>query len=529
MVSSKDCAEINGEFLGISIDLINKSIKIINDRYTTFPLYYSIIGRNFFCSTNYFNLIKNIKNTNSKITFNKNGFAEFLWFRKIHGDITYHNEISYLTSASILEFFKNEKKLKKYWLPNFTKNNHSFKTNIELLNYHLSNSIKLKTDGVNKKKIGLFLSGGMDTRLILSILLEQNIQPICFTVGYSKDGEYKTAKILTDKYKLEHYFLELPKNLYDLFWDKKLKLSSAFYVPFHNIFMGFKNFISEKTDLLLHGHGLDYLFQGMYLPVNYVNIFGKKTFYNYFQKINKEKDIVNYYIHNVPYRNWRVNIDNLSNTKNPISNFLRNNLDKIFVDIKNVRNDNFDIWENLMIDNVSRHYSQTDIIGINSNNISAKIGNENNLFDFYLSLKKEYRKNGRIAKEALKTLNSFMANVKSANTNYKITAYPTELNINYAYLKFMRLFSDNKKYQLLTQLDKTWPDHDKEVIIRNKLNSEIIKLTKSETLIETLDFFDKDKLLKYIKDCLEEKIDGGGQFLMALLTIEKFIQKIEKY
>jgi len=44
-----------------------------------------------------------------------------------------------------------------------------------------------------------------------------------------------------------------------------------------------------------------------------------------------------------------------------------------------------------------------------------------------------------------------------------------------------------------------------------------------------LDFFDKDKLIKYINSCLEEKEIGGGQFLMSLLTIEKFLKEIEKY
>ncbi len=521
-------SSINGEFLLISLNKKDLSVKIINDRFTSYPLYYCNIGRNFYCSTNYFKLIKLVKNNNDSISINNRAFAEFLWFRKIHGDITYHNEINFLGSASSFEYFKNQKNITKYWIPNFSKNNNNLKTNIDIFVEKLFSSIKIKTNHFNTDRIGLFLSGGMDTRLILSSLLQLNIRPICFTVGYSKEGEYKTAKKLTSKYNLKHYFLELPNNLYDIFWEKKLKLSSGFHVPFHNIFLGFKEFIQEKTDVLLHGHGLDYLFQGMYLPVNHINIFGKKTYYNYFQNLKNKDDIVNFYIHNITYRNWRVNLNKLSK-KELVSDYLRKNIDEIFIKLKKFSFDNFDIWESFMINNLSRHYSQTDIIGIHTNNISTKISNDNNLFDFYLSLNRRHRKNGILTKEALKKLNLFMANTKSANTNYKITAYPTELNFYYAYLKFMRYFSNKKKYQLLSALDRTWPNHDKEVIIRTKLNNELKKLTNSEQLIETLDFFDKDKLIKYINSCLEEKEIGGGQFLMSLLTIEKFLNEIEKY
>ena len=520
---------INGEFLLISLNLKDLRIKIVNDRFSSYPLYYYSNGRNFFCSTNYFNLIKLIKNNNINLTLNNSAFAEFLWFRKIHGEITFHNEIYFLPSASEFEYYKNLISINKYWLPSFKKNNNSFEENVEILNHKFTNALKLKSQDFDKNRIGLFLSGGMDTRLILSSFLKMGINPICFTVGYNKFGEYKTAKTLTNNYKLEHYLLELPENLYDIFWKKKLILSSAFHVPFHNIFVGFRNKVCEKTDVVFHGHGLDYLFQGMYLPVEYINIFGKKTFYNYFKNLNLKNDIIDFYMKNIKYRNWRVNLNKLSKENKPVSEMIKENLKNIFNQHKKFCFDNFDIWESLMIDNQSRHYSQTDINGIHSNNKSFKICYENDLFNFYLSLKKEHRLNGRLFKEALKKINIFMANTKSANTNYKITAYATELNMYYAYLKIMRFFSSEKKYQLLGASDKTWPNHDTEILVRKKLNDELKLMIKSDRLLSVLNFFDNDKLIKYVNDCLNHKVDGGGQFLMGLLTIEKFLEEIDNY
>ena len=45
-----------------------------------------------------------------------------------------------------------------------------------------------------------------------------------------------------------------------IFFGKKINISSYFHVPYHNIFMGFKNFVSKNSDLIIHGHGLDFLF-----------------------------------------------------------------------------------------------------------------------------------------------------------------------------------------------------------------------------------------------------------------------------
>ena len=45
----------------------------------------------------------------------------FYIFRKIHGINTYHNEVFFMDSASILTISANHINLKKYWYPDFTK------------------------------------------------------------------------------------------------------------------------------------------------------------------------------------------------------------------------------------------------------------------------------------------------------------------------------------------------------------------------------------------------------------------------
>ena len=60
------------------------------------------------------------------------------------------------------------------------------------------------------------------------------------------------------------------------------------------------NFFNSKkkinTNIIaLHGHGFDYLFQGMYLPHKRLRIFGKDTYLKLPLDMNNHDDIVKYY------------------------------------------------------------------------------------------------------------------------------------------------------------------------------------------------------------------------------------------
>ena len=526
-INEENILKLNGEFLIFKIDNFKNEIKIINDRFASVPLYYSNIGRSFFANLNYIELIKSIKSKNIKINLNNSVLYEFLHFRKIHGINTYHNEVFFMDSTSILTISANHIDLKKYWYPDFTKNNNSLHKNSLQLKSLLENSISLNTQNINEDKLGLFLSGGMDTRLLLSCLINQNKYPRCYTLGYSKQGEYKTVKEITKNYNLKHNFLKLPEDEYDIFWEKKINISSYFHVPYHNIFMGFKNFVSKNSDLIIHGHGLDFLFQGMYLPLKSINILNRKTYYNYFHNLNNINNFIEFYYENVAYRNWRTDLNLFSNKNDQIKNSILENLSKIYTNSFKVSSDNFDRWEYFMIENLSRHYSQTDVMGISSNCLSSKISNENNLFDFYLSLPRFQRKDGKVQKKALYYANYKLSQMKNANTNFKIIASPTEMNIYFFYLKLMRLITNNNKFRHPESKDRTWPDHDNEIIVRKKLKNEIKKLMNSEVLFDNLTFLNRKTIRSFIDDSLSKRNFGAGQFLMALLTVESFLKEID--
>ena len=58
------------------------------------------------------------------------------------------------------------------------------------------------------------------------------------------------------------------------------------YNQFSPIFSGNRDKISPIADVFFHGHGLDYMFQGMYLPSRPIRLFGKNTYYKKIIDIN---------------------------------------------------------------------------------------------------------------------------------------------------------------------------------------------------------------------------------------------------
>lgn len=60
------------------------------------------------------------------------------------------------------------------------------------------------------ENVGQHLSAGLDTRAILSVLLYNNIKPVCYT--YKRDNDVEVASKICRKYKLKHVILDVKSN-----------------------------------------------------------------------------------------------------------------------------------------------------------------------------------------------------------------------------------------------------------------------------------------------------------------------------
>ena len=520
--------KLDGEFFFILVNKKNKTLEVANDRYSSFTMFYFSIGSKVVLSHAYIDILKKISSY-GLLHLKEDVLFEYLWFRRVFDDRTYDNYSKYLKPARIICFKKKRINEINYWTPKYIKNSNSLETNSMILKDLLIDALEKKLSNVSSKKIGLFLSGGMDTRTILSLFshCKNKVLPHCFTIGYSESGEYKTAKMLTGISGMPHDFIKLNKSFYDMSWDEKLNMTGGLHNQFTILFSGYSQVMSESADIFFHGHALDYMFQGMYLPTVNYKILGKKTYFKKVVDMNSISNFTEYFINNAPFRTWKVRADDylLPKYKEDMLNELHNKIDLITEEGRNVCNDNYDLWEYLMTHTPSRHYSQPDIIGMGANGEQRKIANDNNLFDFYTSLPLEHRLYARVMRGALKKLSPEFSNIISANTGFKIDAGPLDLTRHFFGLKVLRGVTRNKKYRHPQAKDRTWPDMDHEVRLRPKLKEAIINLPNSERLRDAMPFFDFKKLERDIDLWVHKNQPGGGLFLTSILTIDNLVKR----
>jgi hypothetical protein len=520
---------INGEFLIILIDKKKNTLSVTNDRFSSIQLYYYQTKKEVILSFAYLDILKIAKN---ELDFRMRGdiVFEYLWFRRVYGESTYDSLIKFMKPARILIFSNKGKDEIVYYMPNFNKNSNSLSQNSQILANNISKSITRKLSDANNRKIGLFLSGGMDTRVVLSALNKTDYidQLQYFTLGYSKSGEYRVAKQLTKTHRSNHHFVKLPHDYYDKYWRDKLYISGGLFNQYSIIFAGHSDLISSHANLFFHGHGLDYMFQGMYLPTSTMRLFGKNTYFKTIDNLNNLSNFASYFSNNSPYRAWRVNVADYVKPKykDEILEGLHSRIESIVDEGRSVCNDNYDLWEYMLIHTPSRHYSQTDVTGISTNGEQRKIANDNDLFNFYTSLPIKHRMYARVMRGALKKLSPEFSRIISANTGYKINASPASLTTHFMGYKLLRTITGNQKFSHPKANSRTWPDIDNEVRIRSRLRKDIIKLHNSEHLRDLLPFFDFNKLERDTHQWINKGRPGGGLFLTSLLTIDNMMKEI---
>jgi asparagine synthetase B (glutamine-hydrolysing) len=521
---------LNGEFLIIYSDKANHRFQIANDRFTSIPLYYYVYKETLKASTKYIDIAKKLKEDNIWEIDNKL-FFEFLWFRRIHGEKTYDKKSKFLKAARIISFDNNQFKIDSYWQPRFIKDK-----NLSLNHYSnelakfITNSISEKTSDINdKKEIGIFLSGGMDTRVLLGAFSNSNnMKPTCFTLGYSKQGEYRVAKEVAKVSGSECKFIQLNSDYYSTHLKEKAELAGGMYNQFTNIFMGHNKKIGRDAKYLFHGHGLDYMFQGMYIPAKYVKLFGKNTHFKKISKLNDINDLAEYYVHNVSYRFNQFDVSDFVKPKyrDEMQNSLYDSVKEVLIEGEKSCNDNFDLWEYLMIHTISRHYSQMDIAGIGMNGEQRKIANDNNILDLYLSMPLVFRKDAKVMRTALKIINPKLSELESANTGYRIDASPLMLTSHFIFYKILRIITGNQKFRHPSFNERTWPNSGKQIKNLPILKNLAVEAVNSEILQVEMPYLDWKKIKIHTPKWIEQESEGGGNFLMHLMSIHSLLKEI---
>ena len=182
----KDClSKLNGMFAFALWDSHRKKLLIARDRLGQKPLFYTLIGNTLYFASEFCAF----KVLNMNLTLNEGAIHEYLEYGFIRSPQTIFKEIKELRPATFLEYNSGQISTNNFWsIPlephSFKKEDTLKKELLEIL--YDSVRIRLRSD----VPLGAFLSGGLDSSIIVSLMKEiiPHGELHTFCIGFDQDS-----------------------------------------------------------------------------------------------------------------------------------------------------------------------------------------------------------------------------------------------------------------------------------------------------------------------------------------------------
>ncbi len=511
-------AGINGQFLLILLDARERTLWIASDRYNSYPLYWAEQGDRFLASFSYLDLLRRLSR-GSRPALLPESLFEFICLQRMLGTRTHDARSACLPPAALLRVSADGTELSRYWRPDFTwRRDRGTEQAARELAERLRTSLRRQTsDGRN---YGLFLSGGHDSRTILAAA---GSPPVCYTVAFSDNYEVACARRLAREAGAAHRFLRLEEDHFERHLDLMSWIGEGMYAPDHALFVGLRDRVARESDVVLHGHGLDYMFQGMYLPARTLHLFGRPTFFQRLQRL--PDDLAGFYLEGIAYRLKHVDLWGLlrQDWRGRMRDHLLGRITQVLEEGRDVCRGPWDAWEYLQIHALGRHYSRPNIV---SKMTCAEVRTptfDNDLFDFYLSLPPRQRLSARVLRRTLKLLNPALARIPTGNYGMPAGASPAYKTAYLIGRKALRHLTGNPHYRAPHAEDRTWPDRDHYIVSHAGYRRSIREAVVSAELEEALPMFDWPRLRVAAQGWMERP-SGGGALLVSLLGLYRFLR-----
>ena len=248
-------------------DRVKKKLTLGRDRIGEKPIYYGFLKGQFIFASE----LKSIKVMKKYgLDIDNEAMNLMIKFGYIPSPYSIYKNIFKLEPGTMLEIsnYKKQQKISQWWTNNLVFNQTKSKQNANILDQQLHETLKLavKEQMVSDAPIGAFLSGGIDSSLIVSLMQEQSIKKInTFTIGFS-EAEYDEAKYAKQVSKIigtnHNEFYVSAKDTINLIEKIPYVYDEPFADSSQIPTMLISNLTSKHVKVCLSGDGGDELFGG---------------------------------------------------------------------------------------------------------------------------------------------------------------------------------------------------------------------------------------------------------------------------
>lgn len=261
---------LNGSFNLAFRDPDANEFIVVNDRFASRPLFYWFGDEHLVCASQ---LRSVLQFPGLKRELDLQAVVEFFTFQRVLEDRTFDSHVRTLPPASVLCFRDGRLSLQSYWRMRYEPRAEPEEYYAEALAETLRRAVRRRTSG--RRRVGILLSGGLDSRAVLAAADGGAIRA-AFTLGDRRSREVRTARQVAAANGCEHTFIRMRPDHYLRLVDEAVDIGDGMYRFDHAHFLGCSDVIRDNCDVLLHGHGLDYTFRGLYLPYRRLRVAGRR-------------------------------------------------------------------------------------------------------------------------------------------------------------------------------------------------------------------------------------------------------------
>ncbi len=197
--------KLDGMFSFVIWDSKKKSLFLARDRFGKKPLIYCIKDNSIFFASD----VKSLACLTDGGGVNKEAIHSLFRFRFIHEPMTIYKNFLKLAPGSFLNFNNYGAKAEDWYYKNLKKNQLQF-NDLEQLKYLINNAVNKRL--VSDVPLGIFLSGGIDSAIIMHSVAELGKKVPTFTVGFENEKKYYDESINAKK--ISNYFGFTNKTIY---------------------------------------------------------------------------------------------------------------------------------------------------------------------------------------------------------------------------------------------------------------------------------------------------------------------------
>ena len=197
--------KLDGMFSFVIWDTKNKSLFLARDRFGKKPLVYCIKANSIYFASD----VKSLACLTEGGDINKEAIQSLFRFRFIFEPMTIYKNFTKLAPGSFLNFNNYGAKAEDWYYKNLKKNQHQFK-HIEQVKNLVNNAVSKRL--ISDVPLGIFLSGGIDSAIIMNSVAEHGKKVPTFTVGFENEKKYYDESINAKK--VSNYFGFTNKTIY---------------------------------------------------------------------------------------------------------------------------------------------------------------------------------------------------------------------------------------------------------------------------------------------------------------------------